>query len=507
MNQNKRIRIRLAILFIMLCSFAIQAFSQSMVYVGGHFRRERPSTIDLLKTSGFETVILFNIAVEPNGNLTSDGELICEAGAYVFDAVQPHYASDVKALVTGETTITRVETCIGGWGSESYTNIRKLVEEQGTEATSILYKNFKALIEAIPEMNIVNNDDEHGYHVPTASAFTIMLYDLGFKSTIAPYMNKDFWSSLVSTVNTARPGAIERNYVQCYDGGGANSPCDWKIGNVPLWAGKLNYDSQSAVRNIFTNWKNDCGTQGGFIWVYNDSGMSPSSWASLINPIFSDLGISPRVKINNGAFQNTTRANVKLGDSLLLAPEDKAGEWHWKGPNNFTVDGSQLFFKDVNFSTGGNYILTYTNTQGQVFTKNFLVQVSREDNSEAKATCYDNWNFSGSTAIGLDMGHYNAEGFDTLGIAVNDITSIHLANGYGAMIYSEDDFSGDSACISSSIAYLKEWDKKIASIKMITVITGDGTGLQADYYTGTDFETKELTKVTPTIDYNWEYEG
>ncbi|MCU4165990.1 hypothetical protein J1N12_18465 [Marinilabiliaceae bacterium A049] len=101
--------------------------AQSMLYVGGHFRRERPSTVKILKDSGFETVILFNIQVVPNGNLTTDGELICSNGDYVFDQVQPNYAQDVKDLVTGRTSITRVETCIGGWGSTSYDNIKSLL--------------------------------------------------------------------------------------------------------------------------------------------------------------------------------------------------------------------------------------------------------------------------------------------------------------------------------------------------------------------------------------------
>ena len=73
------------------------AWSGSGVYVGGHIRRERPATITTLKNSGFTYVILFNVSVEADGTLTTDGETICKDGEYVFDKTQPHYIGDVKS--------------------------------------------------------------------------------------------------------------------------------------------------------------------------------------------------------------------------------------------------------------------------------------------------------------------------------------------------------------------------------------------------------------------------
>ena len=59
----------------------------SSVYVGGHIRRQRPSTITKLKESGFNNVIIFNVNVEENGDLTTDvggeaGGTICKNGKY-----------------------------------------------------------------------------------------------------------------------------------------------------------------------------------------------------------------------------------------------------------------------------------------------------------------------------------------------------------------------------------------------------------------------------------------
>lgn len=55
-----------------------------------------------------------------------------------------------------------------------------------------MYKNFKALKNAIPEIDAVNNDDEHCYDVATAVKFHQMMYELGYKTTIAPYTNRSF---------------------------------------------------------------------------------------------------------------------------------------------------------------------------------------------------------------------------------------------------------------------------------------------------------------------------
>ena len=130
-----------------------------------------------------------------------------------------------------------VEKCIGGWGSKSYDNIKALVKAQGTGETSILYKNFKALKTAIPVVEAINNDDEQTYDVETASAFHIMLYDLGYKTTVAPYTNKTFWQNFVTRVNNARPGAVDRIDLQCYDGGAGNrsNPNAWAMRRKVYW--------------------------------------------------------------------------------------------------------------------------------------------------------------------------------------------------------------------------------------------------------------------------------
>ena len=188
--------------------FVLEAPAQNTgVYVGGHIRRERPATVQKLKHSGFSYVILFNINVETDGTLTTDGETVCRDGEYVFAETQPFYADDVRELKTWPTAIRRIEICIGGWGNESYSRIRSLVASEGTGESSILYRNFQALKMAVPEIDAVNNDDEHAYDVASAVAFHKMMWQLGYHTSLAPYSRKEYWSALAAQLNGDCPGA------------------------------------------------------------------------------------------------------------------------------------------------------------------------------------------------------------------------------------------------------------------------------------------------------------
>ena len=281
---------KIIFLFVWLLCIPAMLFAESGVYVGGHIRRERPSTIEKLKKSGFSYVILFNINVESDGTLTCDGETVCKDGVYVFGNTQPEYVSDITSLKQWPTNIRRIDICIGGWGNESYSRIQSLVNSQGTGSGSILYRNFKALKEAIPVIDGVNNDDEHCYDVASAASFHIMMSDLGYKTSLAPYMNKSYWENLATRINSERPGACDRVMVQCYDGGAGNNPCDWHINGLPLYAGRTNYQSsmEESISQM-QSWKDNCGVSGGFVWVYNDETWDLNDWATRMNRIFGSF--------------------------------------------------------------------------------------------------------------------------------------------------------------------------------------------------------------------------
>lgn len=269
----------------------------SGIYIGGHIRRERPGTIAKLRNSGFTTALLFNVHVDTDGTLMTDGETICKDGQYVFQKTQPYYQQDIRDLKTAPTSIRRVEIVIGGWGNDSYQHIRDLIKAKGTGSSTMLYKNFKALIEAVPEIEAVNNDDEHCYDLETAAKFHIMMYDLGYKTTLAPYTNRTYWQNLCTKIRASRPKAVDCIMVQCYEGGAGN------INNLAQWtftgvsnrqAGLQNYDNGSDVaKNLeqFQKWADAGLASGGFVWVYNDETWNLNAWASGMNRIFKAMTV------------------------------------------------------------------------------------------------------------------------------------------------------------------------------------------------------------------------
>lgn len=275
----------LFLLLVLVFSGVSKTIAQSTgVYVGGHIRRERPGTIEKLRNSGFTYIILFNINVEPDGTLTTDGETVCKDGKYVFGNTQPNYVSDIKKLKQAPTTISRIEICIGGWDNKSFSRIKELINSHGVGSSTILYKNFKALKNAIPEIDAVNNDDEYCYDVATAVKFHQMMYTLGYKTTVAPYTNRSFWENLVSRLGDR----CDRVLIQCYDGGAGNNPSDWHLGNRAVHAGRMNYQEGGVDACIaqMESWKKNNGVSGGFIWLYNDETWNLNQWATRMLRVF-----------------------------------------------------------------------------------------------------------------------------------------------------------------------------------------------------------------------------
>lgn len=146
------------------------------------------------------------------------------------------------------------------------------------------YKNFKALKNAIPEIDAVNNDDEHCYDVATAVKFHQMMYELGYKTTIAPYTNRSFWENLVSQLGDR----CDRVLIQCYDGGAGNNPSDWHLGNRAVHAGRMNYQEGGVDACVaqMESWKKNNGVSGGFIWLYNDETWNLNQWATRMLRVF-----------------------------------------------------------------------------------------------------------------------------------------------------------------------------------------------------------------------------
>ena len=150
-------------LFVGICllfatSLAVKGAPPIAVFGRESFFSLDSSDTSKLKNSGFNTAVLFVVDVETNGDLNFNGDhLVVTNGVYMGD---PAWGTRLAAPSRqSPTSITRLEVCTGG-RAQSWANIKKFGRHQMAPArSSILYRNFLALKNAI-NMDAICNDDE-----------------------------------------------------------------------------------------------------------------------------------------------------------------------------------------------------------------------------------------------------------------------------------------------------------------------------------------------------------
>ncbi|KKY37445.1 putative coagulation factor 5 8 type domain-containing protein [Diaporthe ampelina] len=233
----------------------VNAASTTAIFL---FKDVLQSNTTALKTSGFNTLLIFRIGVLENGDLVyySTGD----AG----DAV------DAPVITGGAyTLIDRVEVSLVSHDA-TFVNIRNLVNANGTGAGTPLYNNFEALFSAWG-LDAFNNDDESVYDVASTVSFAKLLGGIGYRYSIAPYTNTGFWASVAQQL----PGLLDRVYLQVYDGGAGNDPGAWqdalglKVTPV-VWVTNDAKPSQGntpeQAQAKFTNWNSQYSVDGGGMW-------------------------------------------------------------------------------------------------------------------------------------------------------------------------------------------------------------------------------------------------
>ncbi|HWH70762.1 MAG TPA: hypothetical protein VNT26_15335, partial [Candidatus Sulfotelmatobacter sp.] len=274
----------------------------SAIFGGGPFYSGGTAVMNTLRSSGFTTVVLWCIHVDAStGNLILNDQLVVANGVYVGNSSWP---SQLASLKTPPTSVNRIEVSVGSWGVNDFQSVQTLMNNYGTNTTSILYRNFQAL-KAATGATAVDFDDEMLYDVATTVKFGRMLSSIGYKVTLCPYTNPTFWQSVFNQLGS---GIVDAVYLQCYAGGAGNNPSSWNgyFGNLKvspgLWCshdtGCASGDNPAAVGAKMVAWKSAANIPGGFMWLYDDmqscsSQGAPADYAAAINQAVDALQISP----------------------------------------------------------------------------------------------------------------------------------------------------------------------------------------------------------------------
>ncbi len=232
------------------------------------------SQINGMRASGFTTMILFTMTVQTNGDFTyNEGVLICSNGVYVGPS---NWGALLNQCRVAPTSINRIEMSFAGWGDPSWTNIKNLIADDGTNTSTVLYRNLAALKNALG-IDAICNDDESAYDSASTIQFGKMCASVGLKSTLCPYTNPNYWQAVYNGLGPTHCDAV---HLQCYDGGAGNNPATWNsyFPGLKVIPGYWDWERTPIFYTNMVNWS-AAGGPGGFYWP-SCTGCSPPAGPS-----------------------------------------------------------------------------------------------------------------------------------------------------------------------------------------------------------------------------------
>lgn len=203
------------------------------------------TTFDLIRQSGFTTLMLSSFYIKANGDLVSgdDGRHpIIHNGEFTGSE---EWVKRIKAVKNGGS-IRRTEILLEGrWYGQppnTYDYIRDWIDSNkadpavtpGTDPGSTLYKMMKVLKEKLGA-DAICIDDESVYDSLSIIKLGKMVRGLGMRMTLCPYTRIPFWKSII---DSSSRDVVDAVYLQCYDGGKNNTMGPWAQGlqqAVPIY--------------------------------------------------------------------------------------------------------------------------------------------------------------------------------------------------------------------------------------------------------------------------------
>jgi autotransporter-associated beta strand protein len=320
-----------------------------------------------MRTAPFNTLVLFSITVETNGDFYYGGGggpaiQLCIGGVYVGPA---NWGALLSQCEAPPSTINRIEMCIGGWLDQSFLNIKNLIAANGTASDTVLYRNVKALKSALG-LTAMDYDDEYEYDSPSAIAFGQMCAAVGMKVTFCPYTNVGYWQA----VKTGLGSTVDYVYLQCYAGGQGNDAGTWNSyfgSSVPVLPGDWDADAGGDIGflNLMQTGAQE-GCVGGWFWP-NDSTTPPFAlklYPDLIHAAFD-------IKTNcwrGGAADFNSDASWTAG----IVPQTITNAINDNGSNNVV----QINSGDPAWNPGGLWAGDETNANGAYVQDGSVVNIT-----------------------------------------------------------------------------------------------------------------------------------
>ena len=241
----------LFVFFFALATTLTQAQTRLTLFGRGMYPGD-DSTYDMLRSSGFGTIILSSFYIRANGDVYSgdDGRHpIIHDGQYVGDKQWLNRIGTLRNTAgAGKApgSVKRVEILLEGRWFNQNPNTYDFIQDwvmnpakaypgvtTGTGQNSTLYAIAKAFKKDLG-VDAVCIDDESVYNDSSIVGFGKMLGETGLHMTLCPYTKADYWKAIMTG---SKPGLIDAIYLQCYDGGARNAPGPWVAklpGNIPI---------------------------------------------------------------------------------------------------------------------------------------------------------------------------------------------------------------------------------------------------------------------------------
>lgn len=242
-----------------------------------------------IQNAGWDTILIGLFHISVSGEIGFNNEqIISKEKGYFGDK---NWGSQLTTLLTGSKVKTLIAS-FGGGGVGDFNNIKNIYNDNNQSfSRTNLESNFKTFKKTFPMISALDMDCEDEYDQVSFVAFCQMLISIGFEITFCPYdyfSEINFWTSSLAKLEKSNPGKVLRFNLQCYDGGGSNTPKEWakKIQEaIPafntdgfIWAGdwSRNYNKNIAqwvgncpsdMQTHLAEFKGETSVGGAFLWT------------------------------------------------------------------------------------------------------------------------------------------------------------------------------------------------------------------------------------------------